>query len=257
MSKLQKLYLSNNRLVQLPSEIGQLVSLQELYASSNQLAQLPAEIGQLASLQELRLGRCKLARLPAEIGQLCSLHTLDLSDNQLTQLPAEIGQLSKLEMLALSGSSLVQLPAEIGQLTNLKGLYLGGTSIGDVPPTLRHLCYWHFTHLPPDFFPVANWTAARILNEQNIEARRVMLEHYGEGRFIAELGAQPHQQDDYGTLYRVEIEGDEPLVVVRVRDASTDREYFLRVPPEMQTAHEAVAWTFGMSVAEYRPERET
>jgi hypothetical protein len=42
-----------------------------------------------------------------------------------------------------------------------------------------------------------------------------------------------------------------------VQDASTDREYYLRVPPTIQTVEEAVAWTFGLTAGEYRPARET
>jgi len=35
------------------------------------------------------------------------------------------------------------------------------------------------------------------------------------------------------------------------------KHHFLCVPPHLSTAHEAVAWTFGMSASEYRPELET
>lgn len=44
---------------------------------------------------------------------------------------------------------------------------------------------------------------------------------------------------------------------IQVQDASTDRQYFLRVPPTIQTAAEAVAWTFHLSVEEYHPAQET
>ena len=100
-------------------------------------------------------------------------------------------------------------------------------------------------------------TPQQIIEEPNSEVRRVMLERYGEQKFIENLGAEPVHQDKYGVLYRVELPDDEPLVMVKVQDASTDREYFLRVPPDMQTAHEAVAWTFGMSPNEYHPDIET
>ena len=44
---------------------------------------------------------------------------------------------------------------------------------------------------------------------------------------------------------------------VQVQDASTPRQYFLRVPPTIQTAAEAVAWSFGLSVEDYGPAQET
>jgi len=36
----------------------------------------------------------------------------------------------------------------------------------------------------------------------------------------------------------------------------TRKTYYLRVPPTTRTAREAVAWTFGMSGTEYRPEKQ-
>lgn len=50
----------------------------------------------------------------------------------------------------------------------------------------------------------------------------------------------------------------EPLHMVRVVDATHStkgerKEYFLRLPPEIETAREAVAWTFGLSREEYNP----
>jgi hypothetical protein len=42
-----------------------------------------------------------------------------------------------------------------------------------------------------------------------------------------------------------------------VQDASTERQYFLRVPPTITTVAEAIAWSFGMTVEEYSPAHET
>ena len=56
------------------------------------------------------------------------------------------------------------------------------------------------------------------------------------------------------------LPADDPERVARyvqVQDASTPRQYFLRVPPTVTTADEAVAWTWGMSTEQYRPSRET
>ena len=106
-------------------------------------------------------------------------------------------------------------------------------------------------------------TVERIEKETNVEIRRVFLEIYGETRFIADSGIVPVQEDPYGTLYRKEFPNDEPLVMVRVLNASpepdgTFKHYFLRVPPNIQTAQEAVAWTFDIEEAEdYGPEVET
>jgi hypothetical protein len=65
-----------------------------------------------------------------------------------------------------------------------------------------------------------------------------------------------------GKLYEVHLpeDDDDPERVARyvqVQDASTPRQYFLRVPPTIQTAAEAVAWSFDLSVEDYGPAHET
>ena len=75
-------------------------------------------------------------------------------------------------------------------------------------------------------------------------------------------GACVVHEDWYGTLYRQEIPGDEPLAMVRVRNATQEcdgsfRHYFPRVPPEIERAQQAVAWTFGLSEDQYNPDIET
>jgi hypothetical protein len=70
------------------------------------------------------------------------------------------------------------------------------------------------------------------------------------------------QADDYGKLSRYELPGDEPLVMVEVVNATPEPDgthhiYWLRVPPTVGSAREAVAWTFGLNADHYRPLRET
>jgi hypothetical protein len=105
-------------------------------------------------------------------------------------------------------------------------------------------------------------TVAQIHAERNVEVRRVMVERYGQDRFLWEGGAKQIHQDDYGTLYRRDLPGDEPLVMVKVVNSTPEptgefRDYFLRVPPTMRTAREAVAWTFDVPADEYAPLVET
>ena len=53
--ELTKIYLYNNKLTYIPSELGQLNNLQLLYLYNNQLTCIPSELGQLNNLQELYL----------------------------------------------------------------------------------------------------------------------------------------------------------------------------------------------------------
>jgi hypothetical protein len=105
-------------------------------------------------------------------------------------------------------------------------------------------------------------TAREIAVERNQELQRVMLERFGYDRFILELGAAPVQADEFGALYRIPRRYREALALVHVTNSTpepdgTRKRYFLRVPPNVRTAREAVAWTFGIRAEEYRPGRET
>ncbi len=56
--------------------------------------------------------------------------------------------------------------------------------------------------------------------------------------------------------------GGARVVAVEVTNSTPDpdgtrRSYVIRVPPDIRTCQAAVAWTFGLSVAEYRPAAET
>lgn len=122
---------------------------------------------------------------------------------------------------------------------------------------------WRGMPVPAEFLgQLAELTPRRIREEENAELRRVMLEYYGYDRYLEESGAEPVQRDEAGVLWRIELEGDEPLVMVEVVNSTpepdgTHRTYWLRVPPRTRTAREGVAWTFGLDEADYTPVRET
>jgi hypothetical protein len=105
-------------------------------------------------------------------------------------------------------------------------------------------------------------TPERIRGEENAELRRVMLEFYGYDRYLEESGAVPVHRDETGVLWRVELTGDEDVVMVEVVNSTpepdgTSRTYWLRVPPTTRTAREGVAWTFGLGAETYEPSQQT
>jgi hypothetical protein len=140
-----------------------------------------------------------------------------------------------------------------------------------------NLHFWHGVMVPafviarPDLI-----TLAHIDQEQNAEVRRVMIERYRHGEdihgaaaFIRDAGGERLDHDErYGTLWRRRIRGnnsvpgDEPIVMIEVVNRTREpdgrfRHYWLRVPPTMRTAREAVAWTFNTSAERYAPVKET
>jgi len=106
-------------------------------------------------------------------------------------------------------------------------------------------------------------TVSQIENEENVEVRRVLLERFGDARFLEQSGMTPVHEDEFGTLYKREFSGDEPLTIVKVVNASPEpdgsfKQYYLRVPPEIETARQAVAWSFGFGdQLDYHPAVQT
>lgn len=125
------------------------------------------------------------------------------------------------------------------------------------------LCAWRGMPVPRDFLDeLTALTPGRIRDEENAELRRVMLEYYGYDRYLEESGAKPVHRDKTGVLWRVELVGDEDVVMVEVVNSTpepdgTSRTYWLRVPPTTRTAREGVAWTFGIGADTYEPLRQT
>jgi len=105
-------------------------------------------------------------------------------------------------------------------------------------------------------------TLREIETEQNAEVRRVMIGRYGPERYLLDSRAEAVHRDDFGVLYRKFIPNDEPLVMVKVVNSTPEadgsfKDYFLRVPPAMERARQAVAWTFGKMENEYEPAVQT
>jgi len=117
-------------------------------------------------------------------------------------------------------------------------------------------------------------TIDKIKEENNAEIRRIMVDKIGFQRYIEESGLKSIHKDEYGELYKSELEDDEPLVVVKVINSTAEpdgtfKEYFLRVPPNEDKdpfkiikgdtirARQAIAWTFKKQEFEYCPSIET
>jgi hypothetical protein len=99
------------------------------------------------------------------------------------------------------------------------------------------------------------------LNE-NLEVLHASIELLGHERFPAASRAKLVQEDDFGRLHRILLPDYEPFLFVEAMNSTLEpecsvRSPFLRVPPESETAHEAVAWSFGRRTKEYDPVVET
>ncbi len=126
------------------------------------------------------------------------------------------------------------------------------------------LYVWHGVVVPRHMIEEPqSLTVAQIELETNVELRRVMIERYGgQQRFLQDSNATEIHRDAFGVLYRKELSAEEPLVMVEVIDKASQpdgsfRHYFLRVPPTMLRAREAIAWTFGLAENQFAPDIET
>ena len=122
---------------------------------------------------------------------------------------------------------------------------------------------WHGIRVSQDVIESdpATWTLDAILGEPNTEIRRVKLERFGGERLRAQ--ATLRQRDDFGKLFEFRVPNEpEPLVFVDVENGTpeadgTFKRYCLMVPPNTQTCHEGVAWTYSMSPREYALAEQT
>ncbi len=114
----------------------------------------------------------------------------------------------------------------------------------------------------PDWIAKGQFDLKQIIECVNAEWRRVMIDRYGIERYLKESNATMVSHDQFGRLYQISLGlGEQPLMMVEVTNSTpepdgTFKKYFLRVPPTMTSAREAVAWTFGME-NDYNPAVES
>ncbi|XP_015997780.2 leucine-rich repeat and calponin homology domain-containing protein 1 isoform X3 [Rousettus aegyptiacus] len=130
--------LSKNRLVEVPMELCQFVSLEVLNLYHNCIKVIPEAIVNLQMLTYLNLSRNQLSALPACLCGL-PLKVLIASNNKLGSLPEEIGQLKQLMELDVSCNEITALPQQIGQLKSLRELNVRRNYLKVLPQELVDL----------------------------------------------------------------------------------------------------------------------
>ena len=122
---------------------------------------------------------------------------------------------------------------------------------------------WHGIRVPKEIITEPEKiTYDDILDEQNVEMRRIKLERYGLPRYLKNVGAREVARDERGVLLHTDRMNEWPgedrdgARYVLVQDSSTDRQYALRVAPYVQTPSEGIAQTFGLTEKQYQPIQE-
>lgn len=138
-----------------------------------------------------------------------------------------------------------------------------GTGPAVIYPDGWNVYCWHGVRVPANVILAPDTiTVSEIESQRNLETRRILMERYGIEHYLTDCHAEELHRDKYGVLYRRTLDTREQLVMVKVINATPEqdgsrREYFIRVPPHMKTAQEAVAWTFGLRAKDYHPHVES
>jgi leucine-rich repeat protein SHOC2 len=259
LSDLSVLDLSYNQLTSLPKSISHLSGLTTLYLHSNQLNSLHNSFSHLSKLSYLDLSFNRLTSLPESIGNLSALSHFDLSFNQLSNLPKSIGNLHKLTYLQIANNKLHSLPQNISMLANLISLRMDRNPIQDLS-VLRDLSQlrnvWLFSiNLPRQYWTkFSNWQSQWLMDENNAEIRRVLIEILGYEKICDDLNTNNLDSWREYTLLKIdgvekiddeysdELLDREPILLLKMTCPSTGHIHILRVSPEMTSAEAAITW---------------
>ena len=118
---------------------------------------------------------------------------------------------------------------------------------------------WHGTRVPADWIEqTADVDPKLALTWENIEQRRCLAEIVGWDKVLDQLSPVVVDEDspEVGKLLRVDLPDAPGEQFLQVR-CGTGRTFVLPVPPEMTTARQANAWTYGLNPEEWSPEIRT
>jgi Leucine-rich repeat (LRR) protein len=136
MTEARKLKLSQNRIVNLPEDLSNMVKLEILELDSNKLIQIPQGMSQLTALQRLDISNNRITALPSHIGNCAQLRYIYAHSNQLNSIPPSLGECFRLEFVDLSNNLLRELPEDFEHLITLTYLNLSGNSLIQLPHRL-------------------------------------------------------------------------------------------------------------------------
>jgi leucine-rich repeat protein SHOC2 len=116
-------------------------------------------------------------------------------------------------------------------------------SILQVLPAL--ICVEFLGIYPPRRYwtKLSHWNPQWLLDEENTEVRRVLIQQIGYDRICQELDAIDLDTWREYTLLKITADIDEePMVLLKMTCPSTRHIHILRVPPEMTSAEAAITW---------------
>lgn len=106
------------------------------------------------------------------------------------------------------------------------------------------LYFHHGVKLPEQYGKVHPdlWEAQWLLSEQNAEIRRLLMERIGCDRICQQLQAVELDSWQEYTLLKIDNADVEPIYLLKMTCPSTGHIHALRVPPDVESAKEAIRW---------------
>lgn len=104
---------------------------------------------------------------------------------------------------------------------------------------------YHGVKIPEKYGKIhpQQWQSQWLLEEENAELRRVLIQGIGYARISQDLQATRLDNWREYTLLRIDSDVDiEPINMLKMTCASTGYIHCLRVPPDVQNAKEAISW---------------
>lgn len=104
---------------------------------------------------------------------------------------------------------------------------------------------YHGVKLPEQYGKLhpEEWQPKWLLEENNAELRRVLIQGIGYSRIIEQLQAVELDSWQEYTLLKISSDIDvEPIYLLKMTCPSTQRIHVLRVPPDIQSAQDAICW---------------
>ncbi len=96
-------------------------------------------------------------------------------------------------------------------------------------------------------------TTQWIIEEKNAELRRVLIQEIGYARIADELQADEWDSWAEYTLLKIDRADIEPIYLLKMTCPSTEYIHALRVPPNLQSAREAIRWiNWGIAPEEFQ-----
>ncbi len=136
---LERLWVSHNKLTELPAALENLTMLRELFLHRNNFEEIPKCICKLRSLEFLWFSNNRIMSVPDEMAKMSSLKRLHLDFNLIKDFPSCLCELNELEVLYLNHNSMQQICENVGNLTKLKRFYLQHNKITEIPAGITKL----------------------------------------------------------------------------------------------------------------------